>query len=82
MASNSDINPIADYVPLSRNRLWLDAFYFVIDELDSDDALNRFLLDILTEAGRTQILIAANAIGTKPKDCVSAEVQRTYEKPN
>src|SRR5277367_1322015 len=35
-----------DYVPLSGEELWLDIFYFIIDEIDSARLLNRFLAEI------------------------------------
>jgi ligand-binding sensor domain-containing protein len=38
---------VVDYVALSADELWLDAFYFVIDEIDSPEVLNRFLMEIL-----------------------------------
>ena len=40
-----------DYITLSGDELWLDMFYFVIDEIDSSPALNHFLREILSIGG-------------------------------
>jgi hypothetical protein len=47
--------------------------------MDSQDALNNFLMQILNEGGSERILIAAYAIGTKPKNVISVEVRHVYE---
>jgi hypothetical protein len=77
--ADQEVKPVVNYVALSGDRLWLDVFYFVIDEIDSQDALNNFLLQILKAGGSARILIAAYAIGTKPENMVSEEAQRAYE---
>jgi hypothetical protein len=77
--SDQEVKPVVNYVALSGDRLWLDVFYFVIDEIDSQDAMNNFLLHLLNEGGSARILIAAYAIGTKPENLLSEEARRTYE---
>src|ERR1019366_8021728 len=54
-----------DYISLSGDELWLDMFYFVIDEIDSSPLLNRFLREILAAGGPSRMRITAYAIGTK-----------------
>jgi hypothetical protein len=70
-----------DYITLSGDVLWLDMFYFVIDEMDSSPLLNRLLLEILAVGGRAQMRIAAYAIRTKRAELGSA-VLNAYEKAN
>jgi hypothetical protein len=53
-------------------------FYFVVDEIDSSQALNRFLHEILTAGGRARMRITAYAIGTKTGQ-VDKEIRATYE---
>jgi ligand-binding sensor domain-containing protein len=67
-----------DYIGLSGNELWLDTFYFVIDEIDSSVVLNRFLRDLLAVGGQPQMRICAYAIRTKGSE-VASEVQSAYE---
>jgi hypothetical protein len=69
-----------DYVALSGDELWLDVFYFVVDELDSPEVLNRFLMDILAAGGTTRMRIAAYAIGTKNPADLSGDARATYGK--
>jgi hypothetical protein len=70
---------VVDYVSLSGDELWLDMFYFMIDEIDSSALLNRFLKEILAAYGPTRERITAYAIGTKGAQ-VATEVRAAYEK--
>jgi len=70
---------VVDYVKLSGDELWLDVFYFVIDEIDST-RLNRFLAEILAAGGPVRGRIAAYAIGTKSSDQLDSEVRSAYTK--
>jgi hypothetical protein len=77
--ANEAFKPIVDHIALGADKLWLDVFFFVIDEMDSFDTMNKFLLDILKEGGSARILITAYAIGTKPENLFSEQVRRMYE---
>jgi hypothetical protein len=68
-----------DYVSLSGDELWLDMFYFVIDEIDSAPILNRFLMEILAAGGPARMRITAYAIGTKRAE-LGSEVLASYER--
>jgi len=68
-----------DYISLSGEELWLDMFYFVIDESDSAPALNRFLQEILAAGGPARIRLTAYAIGTRRAE-VGSKVLLAYEK--
>jgi len=68
-----------DYITLSGDELWLDMFYFVIDETVSSALLNRFLKEILAAGGLARERIAAYAIGTKGAQ-VATDVRVAYEK--
>jgi hypothetical protein len=71
-------NSGVDYVTLSGGELWLDIFYFVIDEIDSTRLLNRFLEGILTAGGPLRVRIAAYAIGTKTLQQPDTAVRSAY----
>jgi hypothetical protein len=73
-------NSAVDYVTLSGDKLWLDIFYFVIDEIDSTRLLNRFLAEILAAGGPMRARIAAYAIGTKPLEPPDSAVRSAYAK--
>jgi hypothetical protein len=68
-----------DYISLSGDELWLDMFYFVIDEIDSSAILNRFLMEILAAGGPARMRITAYAIGTR-RAAVGSKVLASYEK--
>jgi len=70
---------VVDYITLSGDELWLDMFYFVVDELNSSLVLNRFLLDILAVGGRARMRINAYAIGTKQTE-LGGMVRMAYDK--
>jgi hypothetical protein len=55
---------VVDCITLSGDELWLDSFYFVIDEI-SPRLLNRLLSEILTAGGSIRLRVAAYALGTK-----------------
>jgi hypothetical protein len=71
--------PAVDYIALASNELWLDVFYFVIDEIDSPFILNRFLGEMLDASGRARVRIAAYAIGTKPAEFLTEDLRRRYD---
>lgn len=68
-----------DYISLSGDELWLDMFYFVIDEINSSPVLNRFLQEILAAGGPSRMRITAYAIGTRRAE-LGSEVLASYEK--
>jgi len=68
-----------DYISLSGDPLWLDVFYFVIDEIDSPSVLNRFLQEISAAGGSSRMRLVAYAIGTKRAD-VERDVLTAYER--
>jgi hypothetical protein len=68
-----------DYVNLSGDQLWLDVFYFVIDEISSSSVLNLFLREISAARGSTRMRIVAYALGTKRAD-VEMDILRAYER--
>jgi ligand-binding sensor domain-containing protein len=67
-----------DWISLSGADLWQDVFYFVIDEMDSSQALNRFLVEMLAAGGHARMRIAAYAIGTKKLVEPSSDVRQAY----
>jgi hypothetical protein len=69
-----------DYVALSDDESWLDAFYFVIDEIDSTRLLNSFLLELLAAGGNVRTRIVAYAIGTKTATLIETKVRSEYAK--
>jgi len=73
-------NSLVDYVALSGDELWLEVFYFVIDEIDSTELLNRFLEETLDAGGPVRVRIAAYAIGTKPSEQTDLAVRSAYAK--
>jgi hypothetical protein len=79
IAQGSGVSGV-DYVTLSGDELWLDVFYFVIDEIDSTRLLNRFLAETLAAGGPVRGRIAAYAIGTKSPDQPDSEVRSAYAK--
>jgi hypothetical protein len=70
-------NAAIDYISLSDDELWLDMFYFVIDEIDSSPVLNRFLQEILAAGGPSRMRITAYAIGTTRAE-LGSEVLASY----
>ena len=66
------------YINLSGNELWLDIFYFVIDEMDSPAVLNRFLKEILAAGGPARERITAYANKTRGTE-VENEVVDAYK---
>jgi hypothetical protein len=81
MICQGAVNSSVDYIALSGDELWLDMFYFVVDEIDSSSILNRFLLEILAVRGRARMRIAAYAIGTKEGE-LGSQVRKAYDKAN
>jgi hypothetical protein len=71
-------NSVVDYVALSGEELWLEVFYFVIDEIDSTQVLNRFLAEILAAGGPVRVRIAAYAIGRKTSPIANDAVRSAY----
>jgi hypothetical protein len=69
----------ADYISLSGDQLWLDIFYFVIDEIDSPSVLNCFLREISVAGGSSRMRLVASAIGTQRAD-VERDVLTAYER--
>jgi ligand-binding sensor domain-containing protein len=72
-------NGTLDYVTLSGDELWLDMFYFVIDEIDSSPALNHFLRELLPMGGPARKRITSYAIGTRRVE-LDKDILATYEK--
>jgi ligand-binding sensor domain-containing protein len=68
-----------DYVGLTGDELWLDVFYFAIDEIDSNQLLNRFLREILAAGGSARERITAYASKIKEAE-VENEVLEFYRK--
>jgi hypothetical protein len=79
MIEQDTAGPAIDYIKLSGDELWLDVFYFVIDEIHSPPVLNRVLRELLSAGGPPRIRIAAYAIGTKRAE-LGNEVLASYEK--
>ncbi len=77
LGRTSDVT--VDLIALAGNELWLDVFYFVIDEIESAIVLNQFLLRLLVAEGRIRVLIVAYAIGTKPADRITAETRERFD---
>jgi ligand-binding sensor domain-containing protein len=76
-----DSKPSAvDYIALTADELWLDAFFFVIDEINSTSVLNNFLVAILAAGGTVRARIAAYAIRTKTSEQPNSEVRLAYVK--
>jgi len=71
------VDSAVDYVRLSGEELWLDTFYFVIDEIDSSAILNRFLKEILAVSGSSREQITAYANKTRQSE-VDGEVLELY----
>jgi len=67
-----------DYITLSGEELWLDIFYFVIDEIDSTRLLNQFLAEILAAGGPMRVRIAAYAIGTHSSEQIDTALRTVY----
>lgn len=67
-----------DYVTLSGDYLWSDVFYFALDEMETSQLLNRFLMDILSAGGPVRMRIAAYAIGTKNLAEPSGNLRQAY----
>jgi hypothetical protein len=78
IGQDADSAPV-NYISLSGDELWLDMFYFVIDETDSAPVLNRFLQEILAAGGPARMRITAYAIGTRRSE-VGSTVLMAYEK--
>lgn len=68
-----------DYISLSGDELWLDMFYFVIDEIDPSPVPDRFLQEVLATGGHARMRITAYAIGTKRAE-LGSEVLASYER--
>lgn len=69
-----------EYLALSSDEEWLEAFYFTVDELDSRTALAE-LLEGLLEQGRSEPLrILAYAIGSKPAEMIPDEIHQAYSR--
>jgi ligand-binding sensor domain-containing protein len=73
------VGSAVDYISLSGDELWLDMFYFIIDEIDSSLVLNRFLQEILAIGGSVRLRITAYAIGTK-REKPSSQVLASYDR--
>jgi hypothetical protein len=68
-----------DYITLSGDELWLDMFYFVIDEIDSSPVLNHFLRELLSIGGPARKRITSYAIGTRREE-LDKDILATYDK--
>jgi hypothetical protein len=63
---------------LSTDEAWLDAFCFVIDEIDSQRDLTNLLDDLIAEGHPVGLRIAAYALGTKPTTMVLSACRDRY----
>jgi hypothetical protein len=68
-----------NFIPLAGDELWLDVFYFLIDEIGSVLALNQFLSRVLAAGGRVRVRIVAYAIGSRPAEWISGEVREGFD---
>jgi len=59
------------------SELWVEAFTFLLDELDSREVLNGFLERLVEEGGAARLRLVAHAMDTREGD-VAAEVQEAY----
>jgi hypothetical protein len=63
---------------LSTDEAWLDAFCFVIDEIDSQRDLANLLDDLIAEGHPVGLRVAAYALGTKPTTMVPSACRDRY----
>ncbi len=67
-----------EMIKLSGESQWIDVFFFIIDELNSHQRLNQFLMDLIRTGGSYRIRLVAYAIGTKTSDLIQSKVRKCY----